>query len=293
MYFRKEMKVLVQGATGREGQRAVGYMKDYFTNVVAGVTPGKGGQAVLDIPIFNSVEEAVKNVGKIDVSTLYVPPLNIKDAVQEALGGDISFIHILTEGIPYRDITDIIRLCRLKNAILLGPSSLGIIVTQEGRIGLLGGVNADQVYLPGDVSIISRSGGMTNEIANYLFLNSIGIRMAVHLGADVFSGISLVEQIKILEEDKGTKIILVFEELTHGAIYRLLEFLRSNSVTKKIILCLVGKSYSIIPQGASFGHIDALLKKATLSYETLVDEFEKVGVGVVQSYEEFIQKIKS
>src|SRR3989338_508799 len=214
--FKTNAKILVQGATGREGQRAIEFMKNYGTNVVAGVTPGKGGQEVLGVPIFNSIKEALGKVGPVDAVSTYVPPPACLSAIKEVIESEIPFIHLITDGVPYQDLASMVKLCRDNNVQFLGPGSLGVLTIGQGRVGFLGGTDPKKDYQAGEVSIISRSGGMTNEVAHYLNQYGIGLRTMIHLGSDKISGANVGEAINALSQDKQTKIIVVFEEIVNN-----------------------------------------------------------------------------
>jgi len=286
IYFKKGMRVLIQGATGKEGQRALSFMKNYYTNVVAGVTPKKGGQKVDGVPVFNTVKEAIDAVGYIDISSIYVPALAVKSAVTESVESGIKFINIMAESIPYKDLAYITSLCENNNVELLGPGSLGILVVDEGRIGMIGGINPKTVYKRGNTSVISRSGGMANEIAHHLLNRSIGIRSVIHLGSEISSGSTLVKQIRQLYDDEETDTIMIFEEVTNNNLSELLKFFTEEKIKKLIKLNLVGVAQDIMPKGVPFGHVDSLTKKD----DKLLDDIEalkKVGIDIVDSYERF------
>ena len=274
----KNKKIIIQGITGREGQRALEFMQNYHTQVIAGVTPGKGGQDVNGIPVFNSIKEVNK---KIDISSIYVPAFAAMAAIQEAVKNKIKFIHCLTEGIPYQDLSKIIQLCQQNKVQLLGPGSLGHLIVNQGRLGMLGGDNPDKIYFPGSISIISRSGGMINEIAHYLAKNKIGLRQVIHLGSEIISGSSLAQYLKLLYTDRKTKKIIIFDELTHNGLDELLNI----KPQKPIILNLVGSSQSIMPSGVPFGHVDSLLKKDNQSLNQKINQLTKQGFILANSYE--------
>jgi len=290
-YFKKEDRIVVQGATGREGQRAIAFMKDYYTNVVAGVTPGKGGQEVLGVPIFNSVQAAVDAVGPVDISSLYVPPAAIKAAVSEAISAGVRFVHLIAESIPYQDLAWIRNFCVVNQVTFLGPGSLGVLVVDEGRVGFLGGDKPATIYRSGTVSLISRSGGMANEIAYYFLYHGVGLRILVHLGSELIAGLSLVEQIKILEADKKTKTIAVFEEVINNNLQALADFCQTRDQTKRIVICLSGQAQSIMPAGVSFGHAENLIKQQDNLLERNIDRLKKAGVIIINSYQDFLNNI--
>lgn len=283
----KQARVLVQGATGREGTRAVDFMKRYHTNVVAGVTPGKGGQEVAGVPIFDTVREAVSTIPTIEATSLYVPPSAALPATRDALDVGIRFVHVLTEGIPLRDIASMIALCKEKGALLLGPGSLGILVEGIGRIGMLGGIDPQSTLVPGSTSVICRSGGMTNEIMQYLCQQGTGIRIALHLGSEINAGTSLVEAITLLEDDEKTGDIIVFEEITHADLADLVALYEGHLVHKPVTITLVGQSLSLMPPGASFGHLDSLLHRDDTLLFRNIAALKQLGVKFIDSYEDY------
>ena len=278
------MRVLVQGATGREGQRAIAFMRQYGTEVVAGVTPGKGGQEVAGVPVFNSVREALRAVGKIGAASQYVPPFAVAAAVAEAAEAGIPFVHVLTEGVPLKDLAQCVASCRQRGVRLLGPGSLGMLVVGEGRIGMLGGLDP-RAYPSGTTSVISRSGGMANEIARYLAEKGNGLRAVVHLGAEPIAGASLTDALEMLISDPGTARIVVFEEQAGADSTLLFDFGSRPAVSKPVLLSLVGVSSSALPEGAPFGHADALLGHAARPPDP--DALRRAGIMLVDSYEAF------
>ena len=161
-------KVLIQGITGKEGAKAAKSMLDYGTHIVGGVTPGKGGQEVEGKPVFNSLKEICAKFPDINTSAIYVPPFAAKAAVLEAIENNISIINVIVERIPIRDTAYFLAAAREKNIRVIGPSSLGYIVPGVGRIGVVGGPLVNEIFKPGSIGIISRSGGMTNELSSHI-----------------------------------------------------------------------------------------------------------------------------
>ncbi len=280
-------RVIVQGATGKEGQRAVEYMVRFGTKVVAGVTPGKGGQSVHGVPIFNSVNEAIALVGPVDASSLYVPPFSTLSAVKEALSGGVRFIHILTEGVPYKDVSMSIDTCTKAHVTLLGPGSLGYMAPGKIRIGMLGGLDAHEKYIPGGLALVSRSGGMANEIAHALYIQERGLHSMVHVGGELLTSTTVVEWIQhAMDNDEVSKVAL-FEESTYS-LDTLTEYVSTTALRKPFILYLVGLSQYIIPHGAQFGHISSLMKKDTRTLERSIEILSTHGVYVATSYTNFL-----
>ncbi|MCX6779905.1 MAG: CoA-binding protein [Candidatus Magasanikbacteria bacterium] len=186
----KNTKVLVQGITGKEGQKAAAAMREYGTQVVAGVRPGKGGEVVEGVPVFNSVAEAKAAFPDISTTTIYVPPFAAKEAILEAIQNDIAIINTIVERIPIQDTAYCLAAAKEKNIRIIGPSSLGYISPGQARVGVVGGPKAlaDQVFQPGSIGVISRSGGMTNELSWQIRRAGLGQSSAVHVGGDLLMG---------------------------------------------------------------------------------------------------------
>lgn len=294
-YYTPALRMIVQGATGTEGRRAVEFMKSYGTNVVAGVTPGKGGQQVSGVPIFNSIAEVVSEVGPIGGTSLYVPPAANKAAVTEAVNSGIKFVHILTEGTPRKDLAHLVALCEQKGVLLLGPGSLGIIVTDVNRIGMIGGPNPKEMYTKGSISIISRSGGMANEIVHFVSQHGHGVRAVVHLGAEKSTGVSLVEQLTTFLGDSETETIVIFEEIMHHDLTALYNFAQQESASKPIFLIVAGTSFTRVPADRPFGHFENLLNSNSTrlfkSFEDLQRIFHVRGITVLNHYDELQQQL--
>ncbi len=295
-YYTPMLRMIVQGATGTEGRRAVEFMKSYGTNVVAGVTPGKGGQEVSGVPIFNSIAEVISEIGTIDGTSLYVPPAANKAAVTEAVNNGITFVHILTEGTPRKDLAYLVTLCKQKGVLLLGPGSLGIIVTDINRIGMIGGPNPKETYTKGTISVISRSGGMANEIVHFLAQHEHGVRAVVHLGAEKSTGVSLTEQLTTFLNDSETETIVIFEEIMHHDLTALYNFAQHQSVSKPIFLIVAGTSFTRVPADRPFGHFENLLNNSSnhffKSFEDLHQLFQKRGITVLNHYDALRQQFQ-
>ena len=214
-----QTKVLVQGITGNEGEKAAKAMLDYGTNVIGGVRPGKGGEEVLGKPVFNTVAEAVAEFPDITTTTIYVPPFAAKAAILEAIEAGIPQINTIVERVPIRDTAYCLAVAREKNIQIIGPSSLGYIAPGIGRIGVVGGpkLQADEIFTPGSIGIISRSGGMTNEVSWQVRKAGLGQSTTVHVGGDLLMGTTYADLLKLFEKDEQTKAVIIFGE--HGGSY--------------------------------------------------------------------------
>ncbi len=282
----QNLKVIVQGATGTEGQRAVQFMKNYHTKIVAGVTPGKGGQIVHDVPIYNSVAEAIALYGPCDATSIYVPPAANLAAVREALENNIGIIHILTEGTPYKDLALIHEVCDAVDAVLLGPGSLGLIMTDTVRLGMLGGNDPQNLYRPGHWTVISRSGGMTNELANYLYHTNTGIRGALHLGSEKICGLRLPDIITMTEEDPETHANIIFEELTYSDLQEIELYYQQHPHHKPTYLIIAGSSLDSLPSNTAFGHLESLQAMHTGNLSQRIQTLQQLGITILTNYNE-------
>ena len=208
----KDTRVLVQGITGKSGREVTSELLDYGTKVVAGVTPGKSGQEVDTVPVFSSIKEAVNEVGQIDCSMVYVPPLMAKDAALEAIEAQIPLVHIFVEKMPIFDVSYVLARAREKNVRVLGPASVGAIVPGEAKIGSIGGPNPNSVFSKGPVGVISKSGGMCAELAMLITNGGFGQSTVVGIGGDLLVGTTFSDLLLDFEEDSQTKVVVAFGE---------------------------------------------------------------------------------
>lgn len=289
----KNTAVLIQGITGKEGQKAAVAMKEYGTTVRAGVTPGKGGESVADCPVFNSVAEAISQAPDINVSAIYVPPFAAKTAILEAIENDIPLINIITERIPLRDIAYCLAAAREKQIRLLGPSSLGLISPGIGRIGVVGGPRelVKQIFQPGPVGIISRSGGMTNEVAWQIRRAGLGQSTAIHVGGDLLMGTTYADLLQLFEHDDQTKAVVIFGE--HGGSYEwdIIKLLNERLFTKPLAIYIGGKFAKMLPEGMSIGHAGAIVEHGRGAVEKSL-ALAKSGVHIAEHYEDLPKLIK-
>jgi succinyl-CoA synthetase alpha subunit len=284
------MRVLIQGITGREGLRAAEFMLRSGTEIVAGVTPGKGEQEVAGVPVFNSVAEAVRAVGSVDATSIYVPAKAVLPAALEAIASGIKLIHILAEGMPMRDKVALYAHAEREGVSLLGPGSLGVLWVGVARLGMIGGPDPNASYHPGNVSIMSRSGGMVNEIAHYLSLKGLRFRTMIHLGEEIVPGSTLVRELAKLLDDPETERILIFDEVTGppASFCALAEYATSKGLQKPVMMTLAGLAEHIMPAGVPFGHAEVLLKKAGEEIVDLRTMLRDAGIEMVTSYEQFV-----
>ena len=282
-------KVLVQGITGKEGQKAVLAMQEYGTNVVAGVRPGKGGEEVHGVPVYNTVADAFAAHPDCSITTIYVPPFAAKSAIMEAVDAGIPCINTIIERIPIKDTAYCLAAAKEKNIRIIGPSSLGIISPGIGRVGVIGGPKslADTIFTPGNIGIISRSGGMTNELSWQVRKAGLGQSTAVHVGGDLLMGTTYADLLELFEHDEQTKGVILFGE--HGGSYEfdIVTSINNKTYTKPLSVYVGGKFANVLPEGMNIGHAGAIVARGQGAAEK-EDALRAVGVSIAQNYEDLI-----
>ena len=275
-------RILIQGMTGKEGSRMARWMMASGSNVVAGVTPGKGGQEVEGRPIFNSVKEAPQ----ADVSCIVVPAAHVLSAVKEAIDAGIRIIHVLTENIAIHDAVEIRRLAIKKNVLLFGPASVGVLRFPDMRIGYLGGEKpfAGQIK-EGDIALISTSGGMTNELMAALSRAGQGIRLAIAVGGGQVVGLSLAEAIALAEQDPEVKRIAAFVEPGQPILR---DLRRGWKPSKPFVVLLPGTALDVLPRGLPYGHTGTILGEDEPTVAETREEIRKQGLSCAATVQEFV-----
>lgn len=266
-------KVLVQGATGHQGVFHIGEMKNFGTNVVAGVTPNKGGMKVHDVPIFDDVNEAVE-VTKANTSLILVPARFAKDAVFEALDSGIKTVVVITENIPFHDAMDFVHYAKYKNAILIGPNCPGIASPGKTKIGILPG----GIFKEGNIGVASRSGTLTYEIVNSLSEKNIGQSTCVGLGGDPIIGTTFIDSLIAFENDKKTKGIVLVGEIGGTAEEDASEFIIEN-ITKPVFAFIAGRT---APPGKRMGHAGAIIARGKGTAKSKMEAFKKADVKLAK-----------
>lgn len=270
----KDSKVIVQGFTGSEGTFHAGQMIEYGTNVVGGVTPGKGGQKHLDRPVFNTVADAVKETGA-DVSILFVPPAFAADAIMEAADSGIKVIVTITEGIPVNDMVKVKRYLADKDCIMIGPNCPGVITAGEAKVGIMPGF----VFQPGNIGIISKSGTLTYEAADQVVKAGLGITSAVGIGGDPIIGTTTLEAVKLFMEDDATKGIVMIGEIGGELEADAARWIKDNG-TKPVVGFIAGET---APEGRTMGHAGAIVSGENESAAAKKRILRECGVHVVDS----------
>jgi succinyl-CoA synthetase alpha subunit len=276
-------RVLVQGITGREGQARAKLMIGYGTSVVAGVTPGRGGQEVEGIPVFDTVEEAWEKAGPLDVSVLFIPAPLVKNAALEAIDAGVKLLVIVPDRVPIYDVLSVAKRAKEAGARFVGPNTLGVLSPDKAVLGMMGGraASARSWFFQGPVGISSRSGGITSSMAYYLGKEGIGATTLVHVGGDAVVGLPHPEVMKLFEQDPDTKAVVMFGEIGTSQEEQVADLIEAGAFTKPLIAYIGGKAAK---SGTRFSHAGAIVEGGRGTYEGKVERLREVGVTVVESF---------
>ncbi|MFW9935159.1 MAG: succinate--CoA ligase subunit alpha [Candidatus Thorarchaeota archaeon] len=269
----KSTKILVQGITGREGHFHTQAMLEYGSTVLAGTTPGKGGQEIEGIPVFDSVIEAKDQFPEINASIIFVPARFAADAATEALDARLDVVTVITEHIPVHDEMRFIELARQQGSYIIGPNTPGIITPGQCKLGIM----PAHVFAPGRVGLISRSGTLTYEVAASLTDAGFGQSTAIGLGGDPIVGMSFVDALKLFEEDKGTDAMVLIGEIGGSAEEEAAEYVKEH-VSKPVIAYIAGRT---APKGKRMGHAGAIVSGKMGTAEGKIKALRKVGITVL------------
>jgi succinyl-CoA synthetase alpha subunit len=280
----KDSKIIVQGFTGSEGTFHAEQMIEYGTNVVGGVTPGKGGQKHLDKPVFNTVEDAVKETGA-DVSIIFVPPAFAADAIMEAADAGIKVIITITEGIPVADMIKAADYIKDKDCRLVGPNCPGVITPGEAKVGIMPGF----VFKKGNVGIVSKSGTLTYEAADQVVKQGLGITTAIGIGGDPIIGTTTKEAVELLMNDDETECIVMIGEIGGQLEADAAKWVKENGNKKPVIGFIAGET---APKGRTMGHAGAIVGGSEDTAQAKKAILKENGIHVVDSPAEIGKKVK-
>ena len=280
----KNSKVLVQGFTGSEGTFHATQMIEYGTNVVGGVTPGKGGQKHLDKPVFNTVADCVKNTGA-DVSIIFVPPAFASDAIMEAAEAGVALVVCITEGIPVQDMVKVKNFLTATGTRLVGPNCPGVITADECKVGIMPGF----VFKKGRIGIVSKSGTLTYEAADQVAKAGLGISTAVGIGGDPIIGTTTKEAVELFITDAGTDAIVMIGEIGGGMEAEAARWIKENGNKKPVVGFIAGQT---APPGRRMGHAGAIVGGADDTAAAKMRIMTECGIDVVQSPADIGKRMK-
>lgn len=273
-----DVKIIVQGITGKQGSFHTKLMKEYGTKIVGGVTPGKGGQQVENFPVYNTVAYCLEE-HEANWSLIFVPAKFTKDAALEALEFGLNIV-IITEGVPIHDTLEIVKKAKEKNLVVIGPNGPGFVKVNETKVGIIPG----NIFTKGDVGIVSRSGTLTYEVVNKLTKNNIGQHIVVGIGGDKVVGTGFNEILKMFEDNEKIKRIVLIGEIGSEKEERAAEYIKNN-VTKKVVAYIAGKT---APKGKRMGHAGAIIMGKRGTFESKIKALEHVGVKVAKDIDEIV-----
>jgi succinyl-CoA synthetase alpha subunit len=292
----EDFTFIVQGITGREAVNLTRECLDYGSRVVGGVTPGRKGREVHGVPVFDTVQQVADEVGYVpNGSVVTVPPAFTKDAVFEAIEAGIELVVIVTERIPRRDVAEMVELAAMREARIVGPNCLGLIVPEVCKMGGIGGPAKDaaKAYTPGSIGVMSRSGGMTTEISSTLTASGLGQSTAISIGGDAIIGSTYAELMPVFEADEQTEGIVIYTEPGGRMEAQLAEWVKENDSRLPIVAFMAGRFMDDEEmKGMSFGHAGTIVEGAEDTATEKIKRLESAGIPVVERIDEIPGKVK-
>ena len=284
VFVDKSTRLLVQGITGRDGSFHARQMMEYGTNVVAGVTPGKGGQQFEGaVPVFNTVEEAVKATGA-NTSVIYVPPPFAADAMMEAAAAGVKLVVCITEGVPVIDMLRVRPYVMAHGARLIGPNCPGLITPGQAKVGIIPG----RICTPGHVGVVSRSGTLTYEVVYHLTRAGLGQSTCVGIGGDPINGTGFIDTLEAFEHDPNTRVVAMMGEIGGTDEQDAAAFIR-DKMTKPVVGFIAGQT---APPGRRMGHAGAIISGSSGTAAEKIEAFEQAGVGVARRPIDFVELVR-
>jgi len=277
-------KVMIQGITGREGVARAQLMLGYGTNLVGGCTPGRGGEQVEGLPVYDTVKQCVEQLGAIHTSVLFIPAPIVKDAALEAFAAGVKLLVIVPDRVPLHDVLELKAAALDHGADFLGPNTLGVLSPDRWVLGMIGGRadSARKFFKRGPVGVSSRSGGITSSIAYYLGKAGVGASTIVHVGGDSIVGLPHPAIVKLFEADPETKAIVIFGEIGGSQEEQVAELIASGQVTKPVIAYIGGKGAQ---EGTRFSHAGAIIEGGRGTREGKIEALSSAGATVCEDYD--------
>ena len=278
----KDTQVIIQGATGKQGTYHTLQMLEYNVKVIGGVSPGKGGQLVHGVPVFDTVAEAKKK-GKIDASMILVPPAGVLVASLEAIENKIPLIVVITEFVPFHDTLIIRNMAAREKVRVVGPNTIGVISPGQSKVGVMPGF----IYSEGEIGIISRSGTLTHEVASNLTYKGIGQSTCVCIGGDMIKVTDFIDVLKLFRDDEQTEVVIMIGEIGGASEEIAAHYIKEEGYPKRIIAFIAGLT---APAEKKMGHAGAVISKGFGTAESKMENLEEAGVNVVRSLDEIVNK---
>ena len=287
----EKTKVIVQGITGREGSLRSKYMKDYGTKVVAGTSPGRRGEEVEGIPVYNTVKEAVREQGKIDMSVTFIPGPALKMAVLEAIDAGVKYVVSPVERVPLHDIMEMVSVANKSGVTIVGPGSIGVMSPGKAVAGWLGGNVewANKLFQPGPIGVLSRSGGESGTVPWVLKGGGLGVSTAIHTGTEPILGMSFADFLLLFEKDKQTLAVAAFGEIGGTQEEECAEIIKAGKFTKPFVIYIAGAA---APEGQRFSHASAIVERGRGSVAGKVKVLREAGAYPVETPKEIVPTLK-
>jgi succinyl-CoA synthetase alpha subunit len=289
----KDTRFIVQGITGREAVNLTRENLDYGAAIVGGVTPGRAGRDVYGVPVYDCVRDVVAEKGAVEGSIVSVPPAFVRDAIFEAIENGVKIVVVVTENVPRKDVAQAVELAALRGARIIGPNCLGIISPEEAKMGGVGGpaANTRQAYKKGNVGIMSRSGGMTTEIASTLTAAGLGQSTCVSIGGDAIVGTTYAELMPLFEADPETEAIAIYSEPGGRMEAELAEWVKANDSRLPIVAFMAGRFMDEM-KGMRFGHAGTIVEGKEDTTSEKIARMEAAGISVAERIEEIPDLIR-
>jgi succinyl-CoA synthetase alpha subunit len=283
----RDTRFIVQGITGREAVNLTRENLDYGAKIVGGVTPGRAGRDIYGVPVYDCVRDVIRKQGSVDGAVVCVPPAGTRDAVFEAIENGIRLIVVVTENVPRREVAQMVELAALRGARIIGPNCLGIISPEEAKMGGIGGpaANTRQAYKKGSIGIMSRSGGMTTEIASTLTAAGLGQSTCVSIGGDAIVGTTYAELMPLYEADPETRAIAIYSEPGGRMEAELAEWVAAHRSRLPIVAFMAGRFMDEM-KGMRFGHAGTIVEGKEDTTAEKIARMEAAGISVAERIEE-------
>jgi len=287
----EKTKVIVQGITGREGSLRSKYMKDYGTKVVAGTSPGRRGEEVEGIPVYNTVKEAIREQGKIDMSVTFIPGPALKMAVMEAIDAGIKYIVSPVERVPLHDIMEMVSVASKSGVTIVGPGSIGVMSPGKAVAGWLGGNVewANRLFEAGPIGVLSRSGGESGTVPWVLKRGGLGVSTAIHTGTEPILGMSFADFLLLFEKDKETLAVAAFGEIGGSQEEECADVIKAGKFTKPFVIYIAGAA---APEGQRFSHASAIIERGRGTVKGKVQALREAGAYPVDTPKDIVPTLK-